>query len=1137
MSNIILDQTPPPALKTDKNGVPPGQDPNKYGSASDLNYYRQLTLDTQAAFNSGRFLQLANDTSPTVSVPGAVKLVATGGKAKISVDGGIFQSVFNTRLRVADYGTWDPTGVLDGTAALNACIQAARALMTGLNYGAIIELGRGTFKLTGTALVNEALGIFLVGDGVGATTLKASGMSGLPMIQLRNASFCGVVGMVILGQAGSAPMAGIEIRRETGHTGGFVSTKNVIADVQLGNGTAYAMGKGISISGDLDANNDFHTFSRVVSGSATYADVCIDNSQSVGQQFRGCNLNGITSGTTYGIIVGGTRDRSGDNTQARGGKFTWRGGSCGGHVGADFYVAAEGPGVNTIDDCGSEGSNMFLGSASLPGVASSINLNNIRFGTGANQLQAYAINWGFGGHLELTNSRFDLDTSSFFAKIRLQAISAFTYVITGNQWNQTGTDVVSMIEKNIIAAGGGYPGGSYYGIESNLYASASGYFTWKGTGTLTDYDQTILGNKTINGYVVAGSGLYSDTINAKTANTPISIQGQTNDAAASVDVRIGSGLVYANVNAKLVGFYNAAAMKAAVSSQGDFINRLDVRFFGVRGDDATDNTTTLQTAIAAALASGATLYFPEGIYRTTGISIDAVGAPLSVRGEGGRLSAASGSVIKYIGASGGTLLHGSGIASSRFQGISFDGNSLASKVVHIDSIKADGTTFSASFDVTFERCGFFKFKTADTNAVLLALGSTGAGASAQVSEVRVKNCLFRGNEYTTNDHYGTAIKNLTSGNCKNFWVNDSNFVNLDVGTSLSDSIGTVERCYFGEVRTAIGGGAPQAHVVACGMESTNVTGGSRFISTTTSNAPGSMSVKNCYVALVAPSDDLGVIANGGHLNLEGNFFWNRRTSDYAHEFKVQAWAYKTTVADGGGQQPGSVISHGNHYYGVTIPATGYQAYAPIYDPGGSNMFKDSNGMRTTGTRAESVGDYSKNASGVTFSLQDCVPFAETRAAALVWASPAVQIDGGTVTRARSRASLKAAGIVSVLGAGTTASFQVGTIPAGWRVVGVRVEADPFTASGMASMTFKLGTVAVDNALILSSSVFGISANTQFGLVDSDLGAGMARATAVQGGFLPSMTVATNINITLTSNVNLNTLTAGELRFVLITEQA
>jgi hypothetical protein len=561
------------------------------------------------------------------------------------------------------------------------------------------------------------------------------------------------------------------------------------------------------------------------------------------------------------------------------------------------------------------------------------------------------------------------------------------------------------------------------------------------------------------------------------------------------------------------------------------------------GDGSTDCTAAFGAFFAGVLAGTMRkLFIPRGVWSHTGLSFDAVGKSFTIEGEdGGTLGVTSGTVLKYTGASGGTGLHGSGWGSVRFRHVNFDGNSLASKVVHVDSVKADGITFSASFDVEFQHCGFFKLKTSDTNAVCLALGSTGAaGLNAQVSEIRAISCLFRGNEFSDGGNpWGAGFKNLTGGNCKNFWAVGCQFYCLDTGIYVSGSggsVGTSSWNYFGSVRTCVNSSVMQMDVVACGAECESITGGARFINSTTTNAPGALTVRNCYVAIVAPSDDLGIIANGGHLTLEGNHLWNKRTSDYAHPFKVQAWSHRTSIAEGA-TQPGSVVSRGNFYYGVAEPAVGFQAYAPIYDPGGSSFFTDSNGMRSTGVRAESVGDYSIGASGINFALMDCLPQAEVRANALTWPLPARETGGGIASRARSTAKVNFADLVNAIASGTAATLQISTIPKGWRVVGLVVAADNFTAPSMTSMTFTLGTPSSASVLMTSKSVHGISANTRFGLVDADLGTGLARATAVQGGFLADMDNDVNLNIVLTSDVNLHTLTAGELRFSILMEQA
>jgi polygalacturonase len=451
-----------------------------------------------ATLTSGSTLDLKSNFSPS----GAASLTlfrAKGSTVAREVgrrSAGTTATVFDPR----DFGLVDPTGVADSTAAINAALLAAKN--SGISYGAVVELPYGTFTISDTLLMGESFGVTLRGQGPFATRIfTTSAVAGKPIIMMRNCNFCAVEGMAVNGLNASKPSVGIEIRNETGHSVAL-STKNSVTDVYLGDDTRQIL-KGISMSGNFDGNNDFHMFTRVHSYGCIEADAAIDLTQSVGHLFLDCNFNGISVGGKRGVWTSAAQDRVGDPT-SRGGKFTWRGGSCGGHTIADFKIDGEGPGVNSIEDCNSEGSYRFLDTPVLPGVDSIITMKNIRYASmdGYQAPDNIAFRWQFGGHFELTGSRFDQLGAGLLAKVFLWGASTSTYRIVGNVWNQYGSYEQDMIIKNPYdAAGTFYPGAQYIGEESNTY---------KPTGTADDDVPKWKGTSRDRGVSVSDFGAVGD---------------------------------------------------------------------------------------------------------------------------------------------------------------------------------------------------------------------------------------------------------------------------------------------------------------------------------------------------------------------------------------------------------------------------------------------------------------------------------------------------------------------------------------------------------------------------------------------------------------------------------------------------
>jgi hypothetical protein len=102
---------------------------------------------------------------------------------------------------------------------------------------------------------------------------------------------------------------------------------------------------------------------------------------------------------------------------------------------------------------------------------------------------------------------------------------------------------------------------------------------------------------------------------------------------------------------------------------------------------------------------------------------------------------------------------------------------------------------------------------------------------------------------------------------------------------------------------------------------------------------------------------------------------------------------------------------------------------------------------------------------------------------------------------------------------------------------VHVVADttaPFQGTNITGVTARVGTEDDDDVYILSHDVWSAAATK--GLDDADLGAGLARASAVQGGHIPSWTAAKELRVQLGSTgAPLDQLTQGTITVIVTVE--
>ncbi len=189
---------------------------------------------------------------------------------------------------------------------------------------------------------------------------------------------------------------------------------------------------------------------------------------------------------------------------------------------------------------------------------------------------------------------------------------------------------------------------------------------------------------------------------------------------------------------------------------GPFVSWINIKTtYGAKGDGVADDTAAIQAALndVGKRGRGYVLYVPAGTYRVTRQLNLANRIYISMTGAD-----PSGTIIKWAGAPGGTLLYINGVAYSRFERMTFDGSGTAAIIVDQSWDNKTG-----KFD-TGNRYGDVVFKDA-------GIGIRGGFLDFGFAETTVLRCQF--------SNFSQAGIVLCNFNALDLWVHYSTFTDCN----------------------------------------------------------------------------------------------------------------------------------------------------------------------------------------------------------------------------------------------------------------------------------------------------------------------------------------------------------------------
>lgn len=402
-------------------------------------------------------------------------------------------------------------------------------------------------------------------------------------------------------------------------------------------------------------------------------------------------------------------------------------------------------------------------------------------------------------------------------------------------------------------------------------------------------------------------------------------------------------------------------------------------------------------------------------------------------------------------------------------------------------------------------------------SVGIRYGNVAPGPVSQVDAGYFENVSAIPSSGVINDAY-SLFRSFGNGNTANVKFSRCSAVNMQYGFDVTGvrSIVEFDRCG--------GGGSGIAEILSAsreeidGHETESVDVPCRFIIALHGTQATQLSVTNCNVVILLPSDDIGIMG-AGSLFIQSNNFANQRLG--SSTFKVSS----VSLFSGNVTNSAFIESICNSY------GAG-QKFSPVFYDGSGNPMGPYNYPLTSGQipNYSSEGDYCDSGDLPAVKGQQSILLA------------GVTIDGLTAGQVVNHVGRQDSGWNSVTipytefqtAALTKILSSLNIMPSMMVTKCFAKVTVPF-AGPAGTLQLKVGITSGGNELLLALDCK--TAVVLAGTADSDLGSGLARATAVQGGAIASGAAATNLFVTLTSSSgNLSSLTFGSVTISLKTER-